>query len=68
MFTYFKNCGKIDVHPLRSCLSVKYNSNVDTVLGSVFNEAIRLKRFEIKNMLMLVIATIKFNQKLNYGQ
>lgn len=57
MLTYFKNCGKIDVHPLRSCLSVKYNSNVDTVLGSVFNEAIRLKRFEItKKMLMLVIA------------
>lgn len=40
--TYFKNCGNIDVHPLRSCFKVRYNSNVDTVFGSNCNDAILL--------------------------
>lgn len=32
----------MEVHPLRSCLSVKSNSKVSTVLGSVFVDAICL--------------------------
>lgn len=42
MKTYFKNCGNMEVHPLRSCLSVKINSKVETVFGSVFVDAIFL--------------------------
>lgn len=40
--THFKNCGRNVVHPLLSCLSSKINSKVETVLGSVFVEAICL--------------------------
>lgn len=40
--TYLRNCGRIEVQPLRSCRRVRYSSKVDTVVGSVFMVAIRL--------------------------
>lgn len=32
--TYLRNCGRSECHELASCLRVRYNSKVDTVLGS----------------------------------
>lgn len=50
VYTYFKNCGSIDVHPLRSCFKVRYNSKVETVFGSNCSDAILLLRVKLQPM------------------
>lgn len=53
--TYFKNCGKIEVHPDRSCFKVRINSKVSTVLGSVLVEAIfRLCPISSSNSMIML--------------
>lgn len=67
-FTYFKNCGNMDVQPLRSCFKVKYNSNVDTVFGSTINDAILLfieyTKRKKKKQYLATIKQLKFFQMI----